>query len=106
MAGTQSGRPRRISALGLGQVDFECREEPRRTEVLRFMRAQHAVLSTCLPVFDHVFDQVQGHVSNEPFEAFEAGSWAWDSNELLMFERYGLALDPEFVAYAVQHARA
>ena len=102
MASTQLGRPRRISALGLGQVDFECREEPRRTEVLRFMRAQHAVLSTCLPVFD----QVQGRASREPFEAFEAGSWTWDTNELLMFERYGLALDPEFVAYAVQHTRA
>ena len=102
MASTQLGRPRRISALGLGQVDFECREEPRRNEVLGFMRAQPARLHTSLLVFD----QVQGHVSNEPFEAFEAGSWAWDSNELLMFERYGLALDPEFVAYAVQHARA
>lgn len=89
--------PKQASLLRELSPDIPRRKEPEKSKLLEFMRAQPPKWYAA----SNVKDPVTGVVTDIPMRAFDAGEWGWDSTELLLFERYDLALDPEFVKYAL-----
>ena len=43
-----------------------------------------------------VFDPVKGKWTSLELEAFTDGTWGWDTNDIYLFDRYELKLDPGF----------
>ena len=91
------GYLRRVSDIHGYQADFRRESIPSKAMVLDFMKRQDAKWHTGALVTD----QVSSSKTSIPLEAYEVDGWAWDSNETLMFERYDLKLNPDFVDYVL-----
>lgn len=52
-----------------------------------------------------VVDPVSGKTTDIDLNASESGGWGWDSSETYLFEKYDLALKPEFVEFALAEFR-
>ncbi len=55
----------------------------------------------------YVLDEVTGeYVDGDTELAFEDGGWEWYQRDIYHLDKYDLELDPEFIAYAIEHAPA
>ena len=89
---------KQASLLHLMSSSFPRKAEPHKKDIVSYMRSKKARWHTG----SNVTDLVTGRQTNEPLEACEDDGWGWDTTELLMFERYDLELDPDFVKHVLK----
>ena len=78
--------------------EVETSKCPERESVLTFLRGQDAYCVTAGYFTDAVTGEV---VEGADWGWYQSGDWGWSDRDTYHFERYGLALDPDFVAYAL-----
>ena len=88
------GKIKSVAAYDLYKPDFPT--EPvsvgERNVILDYMRSFEPSYRTA----SKVFDPVKGKWTSLELEAFTDGTWGWDTNDIYLFDRYELKLDPGF----------